>query len=42
MQEDNKVRNVELAYLGLCLKGVQPNELNLLDFRRLKSDARRF
>lgn len=29
MQEDNKVRNVELAYLGLCLKGVQPNELNL-------------
>lgn len=28
MQEDNKVRNVELAYLGLCLKGVQPNELN--------------
>ena len=43
MQEDNKVRNVELAYLGLCLKGVQPNELNLtqevLSIGRMMSDA---
>lgn len=43
MQEDNKVRNVELAYLGLCLKGVQPNELNLtqevLSIGRMTSDT---
>lgn len=35
MQEDNKVRNVELAYLGLCLKGVQP-KLEIASNRRIK------
>lgn len=36
MQEDNKVRNVELAYLGLCLKGVQPKENEKLHDKKCK------
>lgn len=43
MQQDEKVHNVELAYLGLCLKGVQPSEFSLtqevLSIGRMTSEA---